>query len=241
MHKVDNANKSKVSPQFILSNVMGVFLSPGETFLRIKQQPHWLIPFVLVLFFSAVASYLVSSTQLKIGIEKGIERFDQTAWSEEMTHERLAAVEEKIAYLAAGTTILKKILLLLFVSGMIYFSGSLILFNDASFEQIFAVTCYSCLITAISSLVLAPVINLYEVTNLTSLGNIFFDSIDSSNFLQVLLSNSSFELFTIWTVVVLGIGVARVYGCSTRKGVTILLGLWGIQLLLRTSITVLFA
>jgi len=242
MHKVDNEKKiNKLSPKFLFSNLRGIFLSPGDTFLRIKQKPYWLIPFIAVLLCSSIASYLVFPTQLKISLKKSADHFALAGLGEEMPPERLTAFEEAGAYLAAGTTILKKILLLLLVSCVIFVVGNLISFSYATFEQVFTITCHSCLITSISALILAPAINHFEITDLTSLGPILFDRVDPSSFLQGLLSNSSFEIFTIWTVVVLGIGTAQIYSWSTRKGIVILLALWGIQLLFRTSITVLFA
>ena len=110
--------------------------------------------------------------------------------------------------------------------------------RDVSFSQVLAVVAHASLILAIRLVVSAPVSYAREATGgATSLG-LWFPSLDAASFAGRFVG--ALDVFVLWWVVLLAIGVAVLYGRRARSVAAAFLGVYaGLALLLAVTMTVL--
>ena len=109
---------------------------------------------------------------------------------------------------------------------------------NVSFSQVLAVVAHASLILAIRLLVSAPVSYAREATGgATSLG-LWFQTLDAASFAGRLIG--ALDVFVLWWVVLLAIGVGVLYGRRIRSVAAAFLGVYaGLALLLAVTMTVL--
>ena len=109
---------------------------------------------------------------------------------------------------------------------------------NVSFSQVLAVVAHASLILAIRLLVSAPVSYAREATGgATSLG-LWFPTLDAASFAGRLIG--ALDVFVLWWVVLLAIGVGVLYGRRIRSVAAAFLGVYaGLALLLAVTMTVL--
>jgi hypothetical protein len=95
-----------------------------------------------------------------------------------------------------------------------------------------AVVAWSLLITALGSLIKLPIMIARDSMIVETGPSLFFKNLEPSDRLFKLLS--SFDIFTIWSMVVLAIGLAVVYRVSTGKAWVAVAVLWILMILVTT-------
>ena len=107
-----------------------------------------------------------------------------------------------------------------------------------SFSQVLAVVAHASVILAIRELVAVPVSYAREATGgATSLG-LWFSALDASSFAGRFVG--TLDVFILWWVVLLAVGVGVLYGRQTRSVTVAFLGVYGgLALLLAVTMTAL--
>ena len=107
-----------------------------------------------------------------------------------------------------------------------------------SFSQVLAVVAHASVILAIRFLVSAPVSYAREATGgATSLG-LWFPALDASSFAGRFVG--ALDVFVLWWVVLLAVGVGVLYGRQSRSLAATFLGVYaGVALLLAVTMTAL--
>jgi hypothetical protein len=110
--------------------------------------------------------------------------------------------------------------------------------RNVSFSQVLAVVAHASVILAIRLLVSAPVSYAREATGgATSLG-LWFPALDAASFAGRFVG--ALDVFVLWWVVLLAIGVGVLYGRHARSVAAAFLGVYaGVALLLAVTMTVL--
>jgi hypothetical protein len=109
---------------------------------------------------------------------------------------------------------------------------------NVSFSQVLAVVAHASVILAIRLLVSAPVSYMREATGgATSLG-LWFPTLDAASFAGRFMG--ALDVFVLWWVVLLAIGIGVLYGRRARSVAAAFLGVYaGLALLLAVAMTVL--
>jgi len=216
--------------------LIGVFISPGETFEDVARKPDFWAPLITVV----IASVAVIETMLwKIGAER-IARIniEQSARAGNMSPEQMdqavsqAAKFTAIAYHVAG--VLGPPIGLLVIAGVGILIVNVIFGARVGFKTVFSVVCYADLVTLIGAIM--------------SIALMFFGDPDRFNPQNPIPSNiafflnprqvskplyslaSSVDIFTIWLLILLGIGLSKASGGKV-KSTSISLAFTGIWLL----------
>ena len=111
------------------------------------------------------------------------------------------------------------------IAGGLKLVYSVLLGGEASFKQLFSATAHAQIISAIGALVTLPLIlstgNLRSALSLQLLA----PELDSDGWMYGFLNG--LNLFGLWTMVVLGIGVSRIYPkVSAGNAITFLVGVY---------------
>ena len=104
----------------------------------------------------------------------------------------------------------------MFESALAAFWGNFIMAGKARFKQVTSVILYGEILYAVGFLVQVPLM-LYKNTLLVSLSlGVLVPNPSPTNVLYLILSK--FNVFLIWELIVVGIGLSIIYGFSRNKG-----------------------
>ena len=205
----------------VFERIIGIFVSPEPTMQDIAARPSWLLPLLLVTVVSTAGTYFLKD----VIVQQEIEKMHQKNMTEEQIQQAMPFMD-MMGIIAPSTVLVFTPVFYLIIAGVAMFIGNVILGGESKFSTIFAVTCWSGLITVLSQMINIPVMaNRQSMESATSLGS-FFASEENKTFFYHLFSQV--DLFMLWWVAVLGFGVAAAYKFSTKKAMTMVFVVWAI-------------
>lgn len=230
------------------SRWMGVYFSPGETFQDISRKPDFIFP-LLVIALSAIA---ITETMLaKVGMERIIRNsLEMSGRAAKMSAEQIQqAVDQgkgvgSIIAHVAGVVGAPIYLLIVAVVGLVLVNA--IFGSPISFKKALSVTCYANLCGFVGALMALAMILFGDLEHFnpenpspTNVG-FFLNPLETSK--PLLTFASSFDIFTIWFVVLLGIGFSQATGGKVKASTIFLVyfGLWMIWVLGKVGLAAIF-
>ena len=222
--------------------VSNTFTAPSKTFEDIKRgNKSWWLPFLILavvgyIFFAAVATKITMQTVMENQIKmdpKAQERMDQLTPDQRATTTRIQLIVTQAIFIATPVIVLAVVAL-----------GSLVLWGTinfgfggrAKYGSIFVVWLYASLPSIVKTLLGTVVIfagaapETFNIKNFapTNLGA-FLNPVDTNKALYSLAT--SLDAVTIWTLVLLGMGIAIVAGVKRSSGYIAVFGWWALIVL----------
>jgi hypothetical protein len=208
----------------ILARVVGVFIEPDDTFKDIARKPDFIAPLVLLI----VASVAVVEVMLaKIGMVRiAMHTLTQGGQAANMDPEQLNQAIQKgaaigsIVVRAAAIVGVPFIVLIIAGFGLLILNG---FFGErAGFKPVFSATCYA-YFPHILGAMMALAVMIFgdpdafnpQTPSPSNLG-FFLNPLTTSHAAFALAS--SLDLFTVWFLILLAIGLSRVVGGNVRTG-----------------------
>ena len=238
---VSDSVQNKPDPG-LFARLIGVLFSPKETFAAIVARPRWLAVMVVTLVMSSAAYYVILSSQ---DMQDAI--VDQQVRAMEsrgnvVSDQQIANIERFIGYLPVGYAVGIFVLGPLFgaaIAGIVTGIFTALMGGNGTFKQVFAVMNHAGFIPAISALFIAgmlavgakPIGARPPGANL----GVFLPMLEETSFLAVLLR--SIDMFLLWWMVVLAIGLGVLYKRRTGPIATTLIGLYIVIALLIATFT----
>jgi hypothetical protein len=227
---VDTLPSPSVSPpaRGLAARVFGVLTSPRATYADVAARPRWLGVLIVVLIATILPTAWLLST--KVGQRAVIDQQLQTleAFGRTISDEQLQQMERMVpysVYFAAVSQIIFLPLIALVIAGVAFaiFNGAL--GANATFRQVFAVVAFSSVLTALRTLFSAPLNfareSLSSPTTLAAVLPFFDDNTFGARLL------GSIDLFLIWWIVNLAIGLGVLYKRRTAPIATTFLVVYG--------------
>jgi hypothetical protein len=221
------------------ARVAGVFLSPGETFADIARKPGFIAPLILAI----VAAVAVSETILaKIGMERIIRAgLEQSGSTSRMSPEQLEQAVHQSAAIAGifahfGGVLVPPIYLAI-IAGIGLLIVNQIFGASAKFKTAFSVACYAYLPSILGALMVLAIILFGDPARFnadnpapTNVG-FFLNPLETSKPLYKFAS--SVDIFTLWLLILLGIGFSEAAGrkVKARSVFLVFFGLWMVWVL----------
>jgi hypothetical protein len=205
----------------LLARVVGVITSPRATFESIVAHPTWfgMMAFAIVVFSLLLGGFFFTSV-------------GQNAWLETVTvgatdqqYEGMLRVSKFVGYIMIAYFVIVIPIMTVIISGIFY--G---IFNamggDATFKQVMAVCTHTMSISILAQLFTVPLNYARgKLASATSLA-VLLPMIDEKSFLGRLLG--AVDLFLIWGVLVLAIGLGVLYRRRTQPIATTLLAVYAV-------------
>lgn len=204
--------------------LIGIFVVPRRTFEAVVTRPTWLAPLLVVTLLGGAANFLFLSTQ--VGQQALADRMDEQfqAAGRQMTDEqldRMVAVSKWIATVGALVSIP---VVTLIVAAILIVIFGVIQGGAATFRQVFAAVTHAELISIAQVLFVTPINyvrgSLRGATNLA----VLVPFLDDRSLAAKLLG--SLDLFLIWILAVLAIGVGVVYRRPARGPLVVIFGIY---------------
>lgn len=204
-----------------LSRLFTVFSSPGATFQDLAQDPHFILAWCVQIVVAIVSALVLSQ---RIGIyamaRQGLEQRGNFQAMSPSQQAHILALSANVMRFTVFIAPVGTLVVLLVLAAIFLGLGNFVLGYEARYKQSLAMVSYAYLAMTLFSILTIIVVLVsaspasVSITNPigTNLG--FFLSRQSSGaFLYAL--GSHIGLFTIWTVILLGIGLSRMGG---KKG-----------------------
>jgi hypothetical protein len=217
------------APLALPARLLGIVTSPMATFQSVAASPRWFgalaVTTLLIALFTALPMTTEAGRQATLdqqvsqmksfGVEVNDQMYDQM--------ERGAA---RLPYTTAAFTIVIAPIVAVIVAGLLFAVFNAAMGGEASFKQVFAVVVHAGVISAISA-VFSGVINYLRggVGSVANLGGLL-PMLPEQSFIGHLLG--TIDVFLIWYVVVLAIGLAVLYRRRTQPIAISLLGVYAV-------------
>jgi hypothetical protein len=216
-------------PPSLLSRAIGVITAPRPTFEKIVAAPRVGGVLLLVTLISTLAVGLLLSSERgqQAWLDQAVAQ--QEAWGQTVSDEAYASMQgmaKYAAYMGAAQFIVGVPLGALIMAGILFAIYNALMGGSATFKQVMAVVAHSQIISALAFLVTTP-INYAKgtMTGATNLG-VLFPMLDESSFAARLLG--MMDLFLLWWLFVLSIGVAVLYKRKTSSVAMLLFGIYAV-------------
>lgn len=217
------------TPPSLMSRVVGVITAPRATFEKIVAAPRVGGALMLVTIISTLSVGLLLSSERgqQAWLDQAVaqqEAFGNTVTDEQ--YEGMRNMSKYAAYMGAVQFIVGVPLGALIMGGILYAIFNALMGGSATFKQVMAVVAHSQIISALAFLVSTP-INFMKgsMTGATNLG-VLFPMLDESSFFARLLG--MVDLFALWWLAVLSIGLAVLYKRKTSSVATVLFGIYAV-------------
>jgi hypothetical protein len=225
----------------LFSRIIGVIFSPSRTFSYLNKRPDWLGVLIVIIIFSLCMSLLYAQkTDLKAMTRLQLERSGRAEQMTEAQLDRAADISGKIGrYMMIVGPILGTPIAFLIVAGLLHLIFSLFQ-GDTTFKKVFSIVAHSYVPGIFASIIgilllLTRKVNEIPIEELVKSNlSILFVQGETSKFLWNL--SQSIDLFSIWAVVLLGIGMAAISKLKQRTSYIIVFSLWIVWVLINAFV-----
>jgi hypothetical protein len=212
----------------LVARFLGILLSPRETFEDVVRNPRWLGMAVLILAVSVlcIGGFMATKVGQEAWINQAVTSTEN--WGAKVTEPQLQAMEKMAPYawmIQAGSMLVLSPIFWLVLGGLLFGVFST-MGGTASFKQVFAVLVHSSVITCAQQLFIVP-LN-YARESLSSATNlaVLLPMLEEGTFLARL--TGLIDLFIVWWLVVLSIGLSVLYKRRTGRIAAALFVVYGI-------------
>ncbi|MBI4478016.1 MAG: YIP1 family protein [Acidobacteria bacterium] len=202
----------------LFARVIGVLTSPGATFARIVADPRPLLMLLFVMGFSAIVLGGFFSTEIgkEAWLDEAIRRSE--SFGRQVSDAQVRGMERMlpyVAYFGIGQALIGIPVMTLVISGILFAVFNGFLGGTASFKQLFSVVVHSGAVSVLQQLFVFPLNYVREsMSSATNLA-VFFPMLEENSFPARMLG--TIDLFIIWWVSVLAIGLSVLYRRKTRS------------------------
>jgi hypothetical protein len=198
--------------QSLPARLVGVLFSPQATFARIVARPRWFGALLVVtlvtcgLMFGLLSTESGQTAMLDQQVRQS-EAFGQTI--NEQQYAQMERMLPMMRYFVPASQLVMIPIVTMVVAGILFAVFNAMLGGSASFKQVAAVVTHSGAVTLVQQLFVAPLNYAREsMSSATNLG-VFVPFLDEGHFVARFLG--IIDLFIVWWLLVLAIGLAVLY------------------------------
>jgi len=217
------------APAGLLTRFVGIITSPKATYEGVVAHPRWfgmlLLTTLIVMVCSAGPMFTEWGRQAALDQQVQV----MESFGANVTDEMYANLERRMSiapYTTGGGILFGTVVMLLLVSGVLYAIFNAAMGGNATFKQLVTVVVHAGVISALAQLFAAPLNyargSMSSATNLA----VLLPMLDENSFVAQFLG--MIDLFMIWYVLVLAIGLAVLYRRRTQPIAISLFALYGV-------------
>ena len=205
------------APASLVSRLVGVLFTPRQTFQGIVAAPRWLGMLLLIAIFMGLVTFLFLSTQVGRDAVLDQQVSAMEAFGVTVSDQMYAQLEGRLAYArytGAASQLVALPIVYLIMAGILFAIFNAAMGGDATFKQVYTVVVHSGAVSIVQQLFVMP-LNYYRgsmnsPTNLAAM----LPMLPEKSFLTYLLG--TVDIFLIWWLIVLAIGLAVLYRRRTQ-------------------------
>ncbi|MBN2414079.1 YIP1 family protein [candidate division KSB1 bacterium] len=206
---------SAVKEMNLLNRIIGIFTSPGATFHAIAEKPKWVVPGIIIILLSLGTTFLLRDVILQ---EQRVKTEEQLLKRgiDSAQMETILDKNQQITKIAMYPGVLVTTAVMFVIVAAIWlFVSNIVLGGQATFNQMLGVSIYRGFIPLVGGLIKAPLMISQQTLNIHFSLATFMPDEAKETFLYKLLAQ--IELFNVWSIIVLCIGIAVVSKLNVKK------------------------
>jgi len=202
----------------LIERFLGVVFAPRETFVAVAARPKWLGMLVIttVLTAAIVGGFMATPVGQQAYLDQASKPNPLTGATP--TEQQMKIIEtfgRYMPYVYGGGVLLVSPIVTLAMAGIALLVFGVFMGGSATFKQVFAVVTHAGVIGVVGQLIVMPVNYFRETLESPMNLAVFLPMLDSGGFLAKLAG--SMELFRVWWIVALSIGIGVVYKRKTQS------------------------
>jgi hypothetical protein len=217
------------APMNLLARFIGIITSPRATYASVAAAPKWFgmlaVTAVIVAIFTALPLMTEAGRQAALDQQVAqMQSFGMTV--NDQMYEQMEKGAGRMPYLTAGSVLVMTPIIGLIVAGILFAIFNAALGGEASFKQLFAVYVHAGAISALSA-IFSGIVNYFRgaMGSVANLGALL-PMLPENSFAGRLLG--MVDVFLIWYVVALAIGLAVLYRRRTQPIAIALLSVYAV-------------
>jgi hypothetical protein len=229
---------SPAGSRSLVSRFWGILTAPRETFADVVAQPRWfgMMALVILVTVACTGGFLATTVGQQAWLDQAVrstESFGRT-----VSDEQYAGMEKMAKYaapLAAVQIAIVSPIITLIFAGILFAVFNAALGGDASFKHVFSVVVHASVVTVVQQIFVTPLNFVRESMSSATNLSVFLPMLDESSFVTKFLG--TIDLFLIWWVVVLSIGLSVLYRRKTGPIAIGLFVVYGIIAIIIAAVT----
>lgn len=213
----------------VFARFIGIVTAPRATFERVVARPTWLGMYLLTAVIVAFGAALPMTTEAgkQAAVDQQVAGME--AFGLQVTDEQYAQFQKGTAilpYMTGGSVLVMTLVMALVFAGILFAIFNAALGGEARYKQLLAVVIHAGVISAVGQLFTGP-LNYFRgsVASATSLSALL-PMLDDTSFIGKLAG--AVDLFIIWWLVVLAMGIAVLYRRKTQPIAMTLFGIYAV-------------
>jgi len=231
------ADAASSTPKSLAARVVGVIISPRDTYANVAAHPRWFGVLAVIVLIGATGVFTLMSTDVgkTAAIDQQVRMME--SFGMKLTDAQYARLEQgmnRAPYTGAIGQAITLPLAAAIIAGILLGIFNALLGGDAKFKQVFAVVCHSGVVISLAQIFGLPLA--YARESLSSATNlaVFLPFLDESSFAARFLG--TIDLFQIWWIVSLSIGLGVLYRKRTAPIATTMLVVYAVIALVIAAI-----
>jgi hypothetical protein len=215
------------APKSLVARFIGIITSPRATYESVIAHPKWFG--MLALCVCSLAVLIGGFLMTKVGQDAWLDAALNSPFSGQVSDQQIQAMQRMAPYVGYGTVVYMLVLVpivMVIISAILYAIFNAALGGNATFKQVFTVVIHAGPIGLLSQLFTVP-LNYFRgtMTSATTVA-VLLPMLPDKSFGARLLG--MIDLFLVWQVVVLSMGLAVLYRRRTQPIATALLVIYAI-------------
>ena len=212
----------EAAPMGLVSRFIGIITAPRETFAKVAAHPRWLWMLVLIIVVSGGLATWFQSTEVgrQATFDQSVKfmesfgmKLNDKAYDQMQQQMMDAPVWRTVLQTGVSVAVMVPVMYLV-IAGILFGVFTAALGGGATFKQVIATVVHAGVISTLGQVFTYPIFYLREsMTSATNLA-VLFPMLAEKSFLAKFLG--MVDLFTVWWVLVLAIGLAVLYRRKTR-------------------------
>ena len=221
----------------LFARFIGIITAPGETYRSVVAHPKWLGMLVLTTVIVACAATLPMMTEdgQQAAIDAQVRQLESMGMTvDDRAYERMQQGRAMMPYTTGGAVLVMTPIIAVIMAGILFAIFNAAMGGDARFKQVFTVLVHASVITALGQLFTGP-LNYFrgQMGSATNLG-VLLPMLDEGSFMARLAG--MVDLFIIWWVIVLAIGLAVLYRRRTQPIAITLFSIYAVIALVASAV-----
>ena len=198
------------------AKIAGIFLDPERTFISLDKKPDFYVPLVILAVFATVFTYFAMPVISQFHMDEMIKRTAESDISPEQL-QRIADAGRTFGLISPPIFVFIGALI---ISGLLLFAGNIIIGGNQKFVKVLSIYSYTALIGVIAYAVKLPLILSKNTLEVYTSPALFFPA--SAKDTMAFKIAALLDLFTIWQIIVISIGMAVIYKITFQKSASVI-------------------
>jgi hypothetical protein len=195
----------------LLARVIGVIVSPKETFAAVAARPKWLGAIAVAVLIMGVAQYALLSTEVGQDLALDQQVTAMEAFGITISDEVYAQMEqsmERARYTGPIATMFFTPLMMLVSAGILHVMFGLVGGGNGTYKQVYAISAHAAIISALQ-IVFTTIVTLAAGRSAGANLAVFVPTLDDTTFAYKFLSYV--DLFYVWSTFITAVGLGVLY------------------------------